>query len=73
MAIRFAKPATKPTVRIDRTIAAKKPKHAGGRPKTGNPKVVLNIRVDPAVLSKFKATGAGWQKLVNDILAAAKV
>jgi uncharacterized protein (DUF4415 family) len=71
MAIRFAQPAAKPTVRIERTVAAKK--RGGGRPKSGNPKVVLNIRLDPAIVAKFKATGPGWQARIGDILAAAKL
>jgi uncharacterized protein (DUF4415 family) len=71
MAIRFAQPAAKPTVRIERTVAAPKAKHAGGRPPTGKAKMVLNIRLDPAIIAKFKATGSGWQARISAILDAA--
>jgi len=48
---------------------AKKPRAKGaGRPKSANPKVVLNIRVDAAVLARWKATGKGWQQRINDLL-----
>lgn len=73
MAIRFAQPAAKPAARIERAAPKPKPKHAGGRPKTGNPKVVLNIRLDPAIVAKFKATGDGWQARIAAILDAAKL
>ena len=44
---------------------------ARGRPSSG--KVVVSIRLDPAVIAKFKATGDGWQSRINDVLMAAKV
>jgi uncharacterized protein (DUF4415 family) len=68
MAIRFAQPATKPIAR--QTKAAK---HAGGRPKSGNPKVVLNIRVDADIVARRQATGAGWQSRINEWLKQAKL
>ena len=39
-----------------------------GRPKSDNPKRQLTIRLDQAVLDHFRATGAGWQARINDIL-----
>jgi len=42
-----------------------------GRPSSG--KTVVSIRLDPAVIAKFKATGDGWQARINDVLKAAKV
>ena len=48
------------------------PKASRGRPSSG--KVVVSIRLDPAVIAKFKAARpSGWQALINDVLAAAKV
>jgi uncharacterized protein (DUF4415 family) len=46
--------------------------HVGrGRPASG--KVMVTMRLDPDVVAKFKATGAGWQSRINDALKAAKV
>lgn len=45
----------------------------GGRPKSEHPKVPVNLRLDPIVLTAFKATGAGWQTRMNDVLRAAVV
>ena len=42
-----------------------------GRPKSG--KVRVTMLLDPAVIAKFKATGAGWQARMNDVLMAVKL
>jgi uncharacterized protein (DUF4415 family) len=42
-----------------------------GRPSSG--KQVVSMRLEPEVLAKFKATGAGWQARINEALKAAKV
>lgn len=42
-----------------------------GRPASG--KVVISLRLDPAVIAKFRATGPGWQSRINDVLQAAKL
>ncbi len=39
-----------------------------GRPKTPAPKVAINIRLSHDVLSRFKATGRGWQTRINQAL-----
>ena len=39
-----------------------------GRPKSTNPKQVVNLRLDPKVLDHFKAGGPGWQTRINDVL-----
>ena len=44
-----------------------------GRPALPNPKQVVSIRLDPDVVSKFKATGKGWQSRINDALKRAKI
>jgi uncharacterized protein (DUF4415 family) len=36
-------------------------------------KVPVSIRLDPDVLAKFRALGAGWQTRVNEILRKARV
>jgi len=42
-----------------------------GRPVAPNPKVPVTIRLDPATVDAFKATGRGWQTRMNAILAEA--
>ena len=44
-----------------------------GRPPIEKPKQVVSIRLDQDVVSKFKATGKGWQARINDVLKRAKV
>jgi uncharacterized protein (DUF4415 family) len=46
---------------------------ARGRPVTGKARQVVSLRLDPEVISKFKATGPGWQGRINEILKKAKV
>ncbi|RWO77448.1 MAG: hypothetical protein EOS18_21610 [Mesorhizobium sp.] len=46
-------------------------KRGRGRPPVAVPQI--SIRLEPAVIEKFKATGKGWQARVNDVLKKAKV
>ena len=39
-----------------------------GRPADSGKKVSTTIRVDADVLASFRATGAGWQKRMNEAL-----
>ena len=39
-----------------------------GRPKLENPKRALNLRVDGKVEEAYRATGPGWQTLMNTAL-----
>lgn len=48
----------KPVSRAEGAAAFKK---ALGRPKSENPKQLLTLRLPPEVISKWKATGPGWQ------------
>ena len=41
-----------------------------GRPKSGSPKVQVNLRIDPDVLDAYRAGGAGWQTRMNAALRA---
>ncbi len=36
-----------------------------GRPKSDNPKQQVTLRLDQAVLDKFRSTGPGWQSRIN--------
>ncbi len=42
-----------------------------GRPKADVTKVPVKLRLDPGIVEAFKATGAGWQTRMNDVLAKA--
>ena len=44
---------------------------ARGRPKLDDPKVQVTLRLDAAVVQKFRAGGPGWQSRINDVLANA--
>ena len=44
-----------------------------GRPTVEAPKQQVSLRLDPDVITKFKATGKGWQSKINEILKQAKV
>jgi uncharacterized protein (DUF4415 family) len=44
-----------------------------GRPKLDNPKQAISLRLEPDVLAKFRATGPGWQRRMNDVLKAAVI
>jgi uncharacterized protein (DUF4415 family) len=48
-------------------------RRARGRPAVEKPKQVVSIRLDQEVVSKFKATGKGWQAKINEVLKNAKV
>lgn len=42
-----------------------------GRPRLVNPKQQVTIRLDRDVVEKLRASGAGWQSRVNEILRKA--
>lgn len=52
-------------------LAEKMGKNLGGRPKAEHPKVAVSLRLDPEVLSRFKAKGPGWQTRINEALRQA--
>jgi uncharacterized protein (DUF4415 family) len=41
-----------------------------GRPKKDNPKQLVSIRFSPEVIAYFRATGAGWQTRIDEVLRA---
>ncbi len=59
-----AKPFTDAFPKIAETMR----RNVGGRPKSANPKMPISIRLDQDVIAKFKATGPGWQSLINEVL-----
>lgn len=60
--------SAKPFAKAFPEIAQKMRKNVGGRPKSTSPKVPVSIRLDQDVVTKFKATGPGWQSRINEIL-----
>lgn len=50
------------------TFAEAMRKHAGGRPKSLNPKQQVTVRLDAEVIAKMRASGPGWQVRMNEIL-----
>lgn len=47
------------------------PKRGRGRPKLPDAKVNFTMRIDPALLEAYRATGDGWQVRMHDALSAA--
>ena len=43
-------------------------KRGRGRPKTGNAKEAVKLRIDADVIERYGATGPGWQTKMNDAL-----
>jgi len=54
---------------IDTGLTAHKSK--GGRPRSGPTKIAISIRLDPDIVSAWKATGPGWQTRMNSTLRQA--
>jgi uncharacterized protein (DUF4415 family) len=46
-------------------------KRARGRPPLENPKISLTLRLDKAMVEKFRASGPGWQGRMNATLIKA--
>jgi uncharacterized protein (DUF4415 family) len=39
-----------------------------GRPRAGQPKTLMSLRLDSEVIEWFRATGPGWQSRTNEAL-----
>lgn len=50
------------------TQAAEMLKPKRGRPVASAPKEQISLRLDPAVLEAFRASGSGWQTRINKAL-----
>ena len=42
-----------------------------GRPKTGNARTLISLRLPPETLARWKATGPGWQTRMAEALQKA--
>lgn len=66
--------APTPTLPVSKTALEPTPKVTGkkrGPKPTGDAKILISLRLDPAVVAKFKATGKGWQSRMNKALERA--
>ena len=45
----------------------------GGRPKSASPRQLISLRLPVEVISRWRATGPGWQTRMADRLARAHV
>lgn len=39
-----------------------------GRPPVANPKVAISLRLPPDIVARWRASGAGWQTRMADVL-----
>lgn len=42
-----------------------------GRPRSGDPKLLVSLRLDRVVVERFRAGGSGWQARLNAVLRKA--
>lgn len=61
--------ATLQPVRTVPEVARLLPKRGRGRPRRADAKVNLTLRIDPALLDAYRATGDGWQVRMHKALA----
>jgi len=45
----------------------------GGRPRVKNPRQLISLRLPPAVIARWRATGPGWQTRMAERLATGPV
>jgi uncharacterized protein (DUF4415 family) len=55
-------------VSVDEGVAAFVAGLRPGRPKSKNPKLAVNIRLSPDVLTAFRESGPGWQTRIDEAL-----
>jgi uncharacterized protein (DUF4415 family) len=46
-------------------------RRARGRPPVAHPRKQVSLRLDPAIIDKFKVGGKGWQTRINEALRKA--
>jgi uncharacterized protein (DUF4415 family) len=61
----------RPAIEVVPNIVATYRKRLGRPPEGTGTKVQVTLRLDPAVIAHFKATGEGWQSRINETLARA--
>jgi len=63
-----ARPMSEALPDLHAALVAEIERRKAGRPKAEVRKRTISLRVDPAVLDAFKATGPGWQTRMNEAL-----
>lgn len=63
-----ARPAAEALPEIFGAGVARKMLKPRGRPKTGTARTAISIRLPPETLARWKATGAGWQTRMVEVL-----
>jgi uncharacterized protein (DUF4415 family) len=64
----------RPAYKVRPELVARQLRRERGRPKSAVTKQQVTLRIDRDVLDKFRSTGDGWQRRINDVLRkAAKV
>jgi uncharacterized protein (DUF4415 family) len=64
----------RPAYQVRPELVARHLRRERGRPKSEKTKQQVTLRIDRDVLDKFRASGQGWQRRINDALRkAAKV
>jgi uncharacterized protein (DUF4415 family) len=64
----------RPAHEVRPELVARQLRRERGRPKSDTTKQQITLRIDRDVLEKFRSTGEGWQRRINDALRkAAKV
>jgi uncharacterized protein (DUF4415 family) len=66
-----ARPGHAALPKIFGSSVAKKMLRPRGRPKSGNARTAISIRLPPETLARWKATGPGWQTRMAETLAKA--
>ncbi len=66
-----ARPAAEVLPEIFEASTARKMLKPRGRPKTGKARTAISLRLPPETLARWKATGAGWQTRMAEVLAKA--
>ena len=61
-----ARPAREVLPKLFGDATAKQMLKPRGRPKTGNARVSISLRLPPKTLARWKATGPGWQMRMAD-------
>lgn len=66
-----ARPAREVLPKLFGSATAEKMLRPRGRPKTGNARVAISLRLPPETLARWKATGPGWQTRMAEKLKRA--
>ena len=66
-----ARPAREVLPQIFEPATVKRMLKPRGRPKSGNVRTAISLRLPPETLEKWKATGPGWQTRMAQVLAKA--